>query len=192
MRPRLVGLLRRHPALELHVAFGIPTKLERKLVDRELDLVVLVRPARLEGVETTPIHTEHFGAWAAPSYVQAQGPIASPEDAERHRFIVFDDDLPMHGVWWRAVFGPDANFRGRVACRVASLDEMLALAVDGLGISILPDYFVRESVERGELVRADAAGPSRSPSAANTIFLAWRRRAAATARFNAVRDTLLR
>jgi DNA-binding transcriptional LysR family regulator len=192
LRPRLVGLLRKHPLLELHIAFGVPTKLERKLVDRELDLVILVRAARLEGVETEPIYTEQFGAWAAPSYMSANGPLASPEDVRRHRFIVFDDDLPMHSVWWRAMFGPDAEFRGPIACRVASLDEMLALAVEGLGIAVLPDYFVRESADGKDLVEVDAeCRPSRRP-ATNAIFLAWRRRGVPTARFLAVRDALLR
>jgi DNA-binding transcriptional LysR family regulator len=192
LRPRLGKLLRAYPEIEVRVVFGTPTKLERKLADGELDFVILVREAELPGIDTRPLYREQFRAWAAPSYVSAQGSIESPEDAARHKFIVFDEDLPMHRAWWRAAFGARAPLRGAIACRVASLDEMLALAEDGLGIVVLPDYFVEDSAEGGRIVPAPLRlSKGRSPSAANTIFLAWRKGAIETARFRTVRDVLL-
>jgi DNA-binding transcriptional LysR family regulator len=192
LRPRLAPLLRAHPELEIRVVFGIPSKLERKLAERELDVVILVRPAELPGIETTPIYREQFRAWAAPSYLRAHGRLASTEDATRHKFIVFDEDLPMHRSWWRAAFGARAPLRGTIACRVASLDEMLALAEEGLGIVVLPDYFTDESAQKGRIVPVEVGSSRRRPlSAENVIFLAWRKSAVSTARLEAVRDALL-
>ena len=113
-------------------------------------------------------------------------------DAARHRFIVFDDDpVPMHGVWWRAVFGRKTPFHGVVACRVSNLDEMLALAEEGVGIVVLPDYFARESLERGA-VRNACGGPAARVRVDNSVFLAWRTSVVTNARFTAAREALLR
>lgn len=188
LRPRLVGLLAEHPRLQATVVFGTPTQLERQLVERGLDLALLVRSTELPTLEVTPVYTETFMAHAAPTYLREHGTPATLDELAEHRFIVFDDDLPMHAPWWRATFGPRAGLRGEVVARIASLDEMLALAEAGLGIAVLPDYVTAPARERGT-VRALGLGAKRPP-ARNRITLAWRRSVVPTATFEAVREAL--
>lgn len=190
LRPRLARLLAEHPGLRATVAFGSPTELERGLVERALDLAVLVREAELPGVETAHVFTETFAAYASPWYLRARGRPTTAEGFSTHRLIVFDDDLPMHAPWWRATFGPRAARRGEIVARVASLDEMLALAEAGLGIAVLPSYFAAESLARGRVVELQV--PTRRAPARNRIHLAWRRSAVPTARLETVREGLLR
>lgn len=96
-------------------------------------------------------------AVAAPRYVERHG---TPRDAEalaRHRMIVFARDQPM-----------------------------LAIAEAGVGIAVLPDYFVEDGLRRGRLVRAfRPKRPARNP-----IVLAWRKGAVPSAGIRAVRDAL--
>lgn len=191
LRPRAARLLKAHDDLRLVVSFGTPRELERRLADRALDLVILVRPVELPGINATPIFTETFRAYAAPSYLKSSARPRSVADLQRHRFIVYDADLPMHGPWWRAKFGARAPFRGKVVCRAANLYEMLALAEEGIGIAVLPDYFAGEAVGRGTLVELPTVPGSRPSSATNEILLAWRQNVVPTARFRVVHEGLL-
>jgi DNA-binding transcriptional LysR family regulator len=194
LRPRLADLLQAHRELVLDVAFGSPTDLERALGAGDLDLAVLVRAPDSSAIETATLFVETFEAVASPAYLKAHGTPRDADDFAAHRLIVFDRDLPMHGVWWRATFGARAARKGAIACRVENLDEMLGLAAAGVGIAVLPDYVIAAAIAAGEvvLVRPRGARPrERSRSARNAIVLAWRRGVVGTARVRAVRDALL-
>lgn len=188
LRPRLASLLGAQPELVIEVTFGNPSELERRLVAGDLDLALLVRSPDAAPLETVPLFVEAFDAVAAPAYVKAHGTPRTADDFAGHRFVVFDADLPMHAAWWRATFGAKSPLRGTVACRVASLDEMRALAVDAAAIAVLPDYFVEEELRARALVSLTPR--SRKSVARNPIVLAWRRGVAETARLRAVRTAL--
>jgi DNA-binding transcriptional LysR family regulator len=195
LRPRLAELLRAHHELVLDVAFGIPTDLERALGAGELDLAVLVRAPESAAIETAPLFVETFEAVASPAYLKTHGTPRSAEDFAAHRIIVFDRDRPMHDAWWRATFGGRASPRGTVVCRVGSLDEMLGLAAAGVGIAVLPDYFVAAAIATAEVApvrpHTTKAKERRGTAARNSIVLAWRRGVVGSARVRAVRDGLL-
>lgn len=94
----------------------------------------------------------------------------------------------MHAVWWERRFG-SAPLRGEVVCRMANMDEMLALVEAGIGIAVLPDYFVDGALRRRTIVRVDARHAAQK--ATNQIALAWRKNAVPTGRFIAARDILV-
>jgi DNA-binding transcriptional LysR family regulator len=192
LRPRVARLLKAHEGLQLVVTFGTPRELERRLADGALDLAILVRPVELPGIAAVPIFTETFRAYASPVYLKANAPPRSVGDLQNHRFIVYDADLPMHGPWWRAKFSSRTPFHGKVVCRAANLYEMLALAEEGIGIVILPDYFAGDAARRRTIVELPIVPGSRAAAATNSILLAWRQSAVATARFRIVREGLLK
>ncbi len=187
LRERLARLIAAHGELVVDVAFGTPTELERALVAGDLDLAVLARPPESGAIETALLVVETFTAVASPGYQRERGTPRSAADFEDHRLIVFDRDLPMHAAWWRATFGARAPMRGRVVCRVASLDEMLALAAAGAGIAVLPDYFIAPALAAREVV---AIAPGAKRRARNPILLAARRGAVPSARVRALREAL--
>lgn len=188
LRPRLASLLSAHRDLVIDVAFGVPTELERRLVAGELDLAILVRPPETSPLEAEPLFVETFDAVASTAYVKTHGAPRTAEDFAAHRFVVFDEDIPMHAAWWRATFGARSPLRGAIACRVASLDEMRALAIASAAIAVLPDYFVAEDLRSKVLVSLTPR--TRKAIAKNPIVLAWRRGIAETARLRAVRAAL--
>jgi DNA-binding transcriptional LysR family regulator len=189
LRPRLARLLEAHAALTATVAFGTPTELERKLVDGALDFVLLARAAELTGVTTAHVYTERYALYGSPRYLGAHGAPRSAEDCASHRFVVWGDDLPMHGTWWRATFGAREKMRGAFVCKVASLDEMRALAESGLGLVVLPDYFASDALAAKTLVEIVIA--TRGRKAQNPLFLAHREKSVQTTRFTVVKAALL-
>jgi DNA-binding transcriptional LysR family regulator len=190
LRPRLAGLLRAHPGLQIAVSFATPRELEQRLAARDLDLILLVRPIEITGLTGQAVFTERFRAYAAPSYLAERGVPSGLADLARHRFVAYDEDLPMHGPWWRASF-PRVPFPGQIICHIASLYEMQALAEEGLALAVLPDYFAADAVRRRTLVELPRMARSKAPFALNDISLVWRKNAIPTARFTTVRDALL-
>lgn len=178
LRPRLLHLLKTHPRLVPTISYGVPSLLGEQLRIGALDFAILSGPVETEDLELHPIHTESFLAVASPAYAKVR--------PTTDRFIVFDQDHAMLAPWWRAHY-PRRAFSGSIAARVASLDEMLALAVAGIGIAVLPDYFVGDAVHNKSVVVVD---PSRARPK-NILSLAFRKRVAQTARFLAVKALLL-
>ncbi|MCA9644242.1 MAG: LysR family transcriptional regulator [Polyangiaceae bacterium] len=187
LRPRCIGLLKAHPALRLEISFGTPSELEERLLSRDLDLAILVRPAESPLIETSLIFTETFQAFASPLYLKQRGEPRTAGDFASHAWIAFDADLPMHASWWRWRFGARSKPQGDIACLVASLGEMRAFAEAGVGVAVLPEYFVAEAVE-GARLESVAHKPG---GAKNPIYLAWRKRAVPTARFLTAKNALL-
>ncbi|QRK06245.1 LysR family transcriptional regulator [Archangium violaceum] len=192
LRPRLPELLERHPELRLNVRFDVPSLLVRRLLAGELDVALLGVLPEAPGLEVRRVGQEEFVAVASPGYVRRWGTPRTVSDFGAHRFIAFDADLAMLGPWWRAAFGSREPLPTRVVCRIANLDEMLALAEAGSGIAVLPDYLVEPAVRAGRVVVLTPESGRRSIRRPRGIlWVAWRRAAAPTARFLTVRDWLL-
>ena len=190
LRPRLVELHEAYPGLVLEARFNVPSVLAKGLKAGEFDFCVLANPPDDPGFETAPLFVEQFIAVASPAHVQKQGRPRSASEFRAHPFIVFDDDLAMHAPWWRSGFGRREPLPPNIVAKVASLDEMLALATAGVGIAVLPNYFVRSSLAAGAVV--GLSGPrAGGGQARNQILLAWRKAAARTQRFVATQALLL-
>ena len=185
LRPRLISLIRRYPQLELSVEFGVPSRLERRLVEGKLDLAILVTTPEHPSLTSSVIAQETFVAVASPEYLRERGRPTTHSDFLEHRYIVYDPDHAMHRPWWKAMFGARAEQGVNVVCAVASLPDMQALAEAGLGITVLPDYLVATSLERGLLEAITPKGTDRSVR--NTIYLSWRSQAIESARLTTVR-----
>jgi len=192
LRPRLPVLMERHPELRLDVRFDVPSRIVRRLLEGELDLGIIGLLPEVPGLEVRPVAQEGFVAVAAPAYLRRWGTPRSARDFGTHRFIAFDADLAMLGPWWRASFGSKELLPAKVVCRIANLDEMLALVEAGVGLAVLPDYLVQPAVLAGRVVTLEPEpGRRSSRRPRGTLWVAWRRTAAPTARFLAVRDWLL-
>lgn len=193
LRPRLPPLLAAYPELRIHLELGVPSLLERRLADGQLDLAVLSRAAELGGIASQAIFTETFVAVAAPAYLARWGAPHTVADFRRHRYLVFDADLAMHAPWWRAWFGRKSRLPEAIVASVASLDEMRALAEAAVAIAVLPDYHVAASVAEKRLrILTPTNQSGRQRQARGTIFLAWRASTAGPAKVRAVRDYLTR
>jgi len=187
LRPRLRELVARFPGVVPEVSFDVPSALEARLVRGDLDLAVLARAPEAGALDHAVVHVESFVLVGAPSLLARAGTPRSADELARREFVAFDHDLPMHAPFWRAAFGGRSAPGGRVIAYVASLDEMRALAVAGVALSVLPDYFVEEAIRERALVAVDVGrGRAKSP-----LHLAWRRAAARSGRTTAVRDLLL-
>jgi DNA-binding transcriptional LysR family regulator len=190
LRPRLVRLLRERPGVQVEVRFEVGSRLVAALRAGELDFAIVVGPEVEEGLAVRPIATEELRCLAAPDALPRR---ERPEAAalRPRRWIAFDRDLAMLAPWWRAAFGRREPLPSAAVSFVANLDEMLALCAAGVGLTVLPGYFVARALAAGEVVEvlpAAAAGSGRQ--ARNPLKLAWRMGAVPTALFQATLELL--
>jgi DNA-binding transcriptional LysR family regulator len=186
LRPRIAGLMRRHPELKLAVSFGAPSVLLPKLQSGQLDLVLMAESVESPLLAARPVFVEEFWAVCADSYLAGAAAPSTPQQLAQQRFIVYDESLPMHDAWWRSVMGRAAA-PSNVACSIANLDEMLHLCELGFGVAVLPNYLVADAVSRGRLRRL----LPRRTAPQNPVRLVWRKQAIESARFKAVQAALL-
>ncbi|WP_394822548.1 LysR family transcriptional regulator [Pendulispora albinea] len=188
LRPRLLALFEAYPELVIDARFDIPSVLTRQLTEGELDLALIVRTLDAPALEMHPVYIEEFVAVASPRRFKRK-PETARELAE-HPFVVFDDDLAMHATYWASAFGRGEPLPPKIICRITSLDEMLALATEGVAIAVLPQYFVADAIKAKAVVLVGPSGTKRT-RARNTIYLAWRKGVVETARLKVVREALL-
>lgn len=187
LRPRLVGLMRRHPELRLTLSFGAPSLLLSKLQSGLVDFAILAESVDSPLLASRALFVEEFWAVCADAYLAGKPAPATAKDLAQHQFIVYDESRPMHDAWWRSVVGRRATPAASVVCSIANLDEMLHVCEMGFGVAVLPNYLVSEAVSRGRLRRLFP----RRAAPQNPVQLVWRKNAIETSRFKAVQAALL-
>lgn len=186
LRPRITGLMRRYPELRLSVSFGAPSVLLPKLQSGLLDLVLMAEQVESPLLASRRIFVEEFWAVCSERYLDGAAAPSSVKELPQQRFIVYDENRPMHDAWWRSVAGNKAP-APNVVCSIANLDEMLHLCEAGFGVAVLPNYLVNDAVTRGKLLRL----LPRRPAPQNPVHLVWRKNAVETSRFKVVQAALV-
>lgn len=143
---RLPTFLAEHPALDVLL----------ELSERHFDLVadgidVAVRvggpdTAVLAGRRLRPVERWFV---ASPAWVAAQGQPRTPTDLEPHTGLVFAPAGTRPRGW---TVGGRAVTPAR-AITSTNGQPLRRLALDGVGVALLPDWLVGNDVERGQLVR---------------------------------------
>ncbi|WP_394841381.1 LysR family transcriptional regulator [Pendulispora brunnea] len=188
LRPRLVKLLKAHPGLRLDVNYGVTSVITKQLLAGDIDFGIIVQDPAESSIESRVVFVEQFVPVASPGYVRKHG---MPENAAEFRqrpMIIFDNDMAMLAPWWRAAFGRREPMPANVVCSVTSLEDMRQLALQGLGIAVLPDYFTARDLAAGHLVQVcKHVHPERCKrEARNPMYLCWRKGTVMTARLRAV------
>lgn len=175
VRERLASLLTEHPELRVHFRFGPVDTLERRLVDGELDLALLIRDPRLGGLAGRPLVEASLVAVAAPSYRHSHGALGTEEDLQRARWATYDGQHRLLERWWKARFGARLRPPSTVIVQAADVELLLDIALAGVAVCVLPSYLVDAHLEHGRLVRIVVAGEHPTARVSSqTIQLAWR------------------
>jgi len=174
--PITFGLARVVPLLSSFMAARPGLRVDLRLEDRLIDLT-------LEGVDVairvgtvlpdrTDIIAHELMSFrrvlvASPSYLKRRGEPRTPEALAKHDAVSypFADALDS----WN-LLGKDREVRVRlnVVVRSNAPSALRALAIDGLGIALLPGWFVEDEVERGAL-RILLRGWETSPVAVHAL-----------------------
>lgn len=180
LMPLVTQFLRDHPDV----------KIDLNLTDRFVDLVeegyevaFRIGPLATSSLTARPLAPYQLVACAAPAYLAARGAPVVPADLEQHECLGY--------VFWSRPADREWVFQqGSVVSRVQvssrlQVNESRALmsaALDGFGIVLGPEDFLRGALERGELVRVlPEFDPPNRPM--HLVYTANRQRTAKLRRF---------
>ena len=180
LMPLITGFLRDNPDVEIDL----------HLTDRFVDLVeegyeaaFRIGPLATTGLTARPLAPYRLVVCASPEYLAARGTPKAPADLEHHECLGYAFwSRPADREW---VFYQDSTpYKVQVASRL-QINESRALmsaALDGFGIVLGPEDFLRGALARGELVRVlpDYEAPSRPM---HLVYTANRQRTAKLRRF---------
>ena len=146
LAPRLPAFLRAHPQLELDLVLN----------DHYVDLVREGFDCAIRIATTLPdssLVARRLGKArrllvAAPAYLEVAPPLRSPADLDTHACLLFSQDggaveWPLHGA---------AAFRPQGHCRANHSLMLRELLLDGLGLTLTPEFVVADLLQSGRLV----------------------------------------
>ncbi|WP_226683181.1 LysR family transcriptional regulator [Sutcliffiella horikoshii] len=156
--------------IRLSVQFGLAHELQEKLSAGEVDLIITTQKTPIAGVEYKKIEDEVFVVVAA-----ADGDLDSKavgmDDVEgwlnEQTWLSYGTELPIVRRYWREHFNKRPEIQPSHV--IPDLRAVLEAIENNMGISVLPTYLVRDSIEAG---RTKILFPQLSVE--NTIYLAYK------------------
>ena len=149
LAPAIAAFVARHAQVRVDVELSDHAV---DLVDEGIDLAVRIGAIRSQFLVARRIGSTTLVCCASPDYLARHGTPRAPEDLSRHACLTYEY-APVRNQWRFA--SPDGSERAvRVAGPIhANNGRMLvALAAQGAGIALEPDFIVTPEVADGRLV----------------------------------------
>lgn len=148
--PALTAFMHRYPAIELDVDFS------DRLVDvieEGFDVVMRTGEPTDSRLMSRPLGNYRLQLVASPDYLASRGTPEMSADLAHHACL--QHKFPTTGKFepWPlkpAEGGTERTLPATMVCNTSA--ALMDVAVAGLGIACLPDFMVRQAIERGELV----------------------------------------
>jgi DNA-binding transcriptional LysR family regulator len=137
-----------YPNLSLEIEVDITPDLSARLLAQEIDLAFLVGPLSASGVRNRPLCNYSVGVLASPSLGLGEG-ILKAKDLARFPIITFPRRSQPYEVV-RSLF----NRPGLPPIQLhasASLATVIHMAIEGLGIAVIPTSIVENELADGRL-----------------------------------------
>lgn len=142
--PTVNDFLLRHP--EVSLEFHLTNRLV-DIVQDGYDLAIRLGTLRDSGLVARRLAPRRLYVCAAPAYLERHGAPETPADLGRHNCLAGSTD---HWTFQMNSRHEEHRIRGTWRCN--SGPALLDATVKGLGLAQLPDYYVLQPVQRGELV----------------------------------------
>jgi len=152
-------VLRKLRTVHATLRFPVADEIFRRVADGEVDLGFSHRAVARPRLVLEPVHTEHLVLAANASWAARLG---SPKQFRDVPIITYDESEYVIGRWLGHHFGRRAPVWWSAA-HFEELEEVLALAGDGVGVAVVPSFVL--AGRRG--LRAVSWG---RPPAENTVF----------------------
>lgn len=134
---------------------------ELDLAMRQADVAIRMVPPRQPDLVQRHLLTMNHQVYASPDYLKKFGMPKNAEDLDRHRVIIFGDEVktPAANVNWLLEAGARPEVPRRPVLKVNNIYGIIRAVESGLGIAALPNYLSREARNLVEVL-PELRGPS--------------------------------
>lgn len=182
--PALDDLTAACPERTIDLYFGESDALMDRLragrVDALISSVRLTEP----GLDYATLHVERYVFCGRPDRL-SERPLVEPADARQHRLIDTQPDLPLFR-YFRDARSPDEVWAFDGAEHMGTIAAVRARVLAGVGVAVLPRYFVGRALDEGRLA---AIYPDFEPLT-DRFRLVWRAGAPLTEALRALAESL--
>jgi DNA-binding transcriptional LysR family regulator len=149
--PQRRALMRTRPWLELHLAFSSGPDLLLRIRTFELDCAITSTAFTDPKLDSYQLHREDY-VFVGATRLLTKCPLLRFENAARHTLIDVSSDMPLFRYWRDAPGGGD-RLRFAHYAWLGSIAAIRQLVLDGEGVAVLPEYFVRRDLASRRLRR---------------------------------------
>ncbi|WP_321967821.1 LysR family transcriptional regulator [Burkholderia cepacia] len=121
------------------------------LTDGNFDAAIRIGQLADSNLVARPITVNHHLMCASPAYLERRGVPTHPDDLAQHDGLIYLNREP-NGMWSLPLDGEQKSFRIGMRMRTDSGYQLLASAIGGLGIAILPTFLASDALLAGDLV----------------------------------------
>jgi len=147
--PALSALERKRPGRRLHLYFADSADLIARILRGDVDAAVASMRLNDARLAYAPLHEEQYVMVGAKKLL-AHKPLASARDAAAHRANSVHSDLPLFRYLLDARPASEAWSFARIE-HLGAIAAVRARAVEGVGVAVLPRYFVDKDLREGRL-----------------------------------------
>ncbi|WP_037283870.1 LysR family transcriptional regulator [Rubellimicrobium mesophilum] len=148
--PRLASLLEAHPRLQVEI---VTTMRLSDVVERGLDLAVVVGPLPDSSLAARPLGYGQFVTVAAPGYLTGHPAPETPLDLNAHRCLGWLRPDGRVEPWRFREEGAERTLEPRVGVASDDMHHLAAMAEAGAGVAHLPLFAVARGLKAGSLAR---------------------------------------
>lgn len=149
--PALEPLRAARPERAIHLSFGTGPVLLAQLKRGEVDAVVTSTRLTLGRLDYALLHHEEYVFCGAPDLLDAR-PLDTPADARGHRLVDAHPDLPLFRYFLDAQ-APESTWAFASRHYLGTIAAIRDRLLRGLGVGVLPLYFVAADLAAGRLRR---------------------------------------
>lgn len=145
--PLLPGFLRQFPGIRLNIQL---TDRYVNLIEEGFDVAIRVLRPPDANLASRELGTTHMVLVASPEYLQRHGTPMTVADLQAHNCIV-DSAADYVDRWPLIEKGKSAQIRVGNNLSINNGELVREMALAGMGITLLPDFFVLQDVREGNL-----------------------------------------
>ncbi|MGB0940987.1 MAG: LysR substrate-binding domain-containing protein [Marinomonas sp.] len=170
--PLIDDFKKAHPEVSLDFVTEMKNLYEAQ---QGFDLAILYGDGRWPEFDSTFLMCPKMYAVCTPDLLQQYGPITKREDILKYPLLhhMAQDvscDLSSTQIWLKSIGLSQAEIAGISSQHFEHFQFLLDAALHGLGVTVLPSYFIDEELKSGRLVKA-----STEPLVAKNYYIAIRK-----------------
>jgi DNA-binding transcriptional LysR family regulator len=155
--PRFVARMQTdHPNLVLQLHVDLGRQLERQVIRGELDCAIVPGPAEKSNIASHTIDQVRIAWMASPGRLRP-GTVMNAKELSRHPVITMTEGSGLTQAFDSWAAGQGLHMQRIVASN--SLMAIVGLTMADVGLSFLPQAFMRPWIDRGELVELRSSPP---------------------------------
>lgn len=146
--PAIAAFLARHPGVKFDVSLSDRIV---DIVEEGFDLAIRIGGAGSQNLVARKLGEMRLVACASPGYLARHGAPAAPEDLARHNCLTYE--YALRDAWtFRDASGREHAVRVAGSLNSNNGELLAAAAVQGVGITLEPDFIVGPELKKGRLV----------------------------------------